>query len=362
MRVTETMSRQALLTNIHQTSTERLEILNQLASGKRIQAPSDDPLNIKNVIQLEKEIKDVERYQLNINNAKDWLSATELALNDISENISQVQSIAMQAANDTIGAEDRKLLADQLDIILDSIVSTSNQTFNDQYLFGGTAVDSAPFQLSSTPNSALFDIGDDPLQLPDVNLADDELVILSEDGLTTFTEGTDYEIDRKLGTVSGLTPAKYQVLYYTKNYDVNYKGMDGRVEREIMENDTMQINISGEDAFIKENNMFQTLLDLESALIKNDTDRIRSLNTNLENISDQIIRYTSITGIKYDHLTDVEASLSDLAIRLEEQRSIAEDADFAELAVDYEALEINYNAILSAGSSIIQTSLIDYLG
>lgn len=59
---------------------------------------------------------------------------------------------------------------------------------------------------------------------------------------------------------------------------------------------TISINISGNDVFTKNVDIFQTLIDLKDALNGNDPDQVRTLSDNLDASSDQIIIAQSQVG------------------------------------------------------------------
>jgi flagellar hook-associated protein 3 FlgL len=81
------------------------------------------------------------------------------------------------------------------------------------------------------------------------------------------------------------------------------------------------------------------------------------LDTHFDNVNNLI----SDVGIKTNRLETKENVIANLKLTLTEQKSNIEDVDLAEAATDLALQETAYQAALSATSSIISISLVDYL-
>ncbi|MFM7697574.1 MAG: flagellar hook-associated protein FlgL [Limnohabitans sp.] len=118
----------------------------QLSTGKQITKPSDEPDKASLVTRLESEIARQKSYQENIKAVEIRLKAEETALNSTSDVMFRMKELSVQAANDTLGAADRKTIALEMTELRNQILSLANsQDSNGNYLFAGSRVSQMPF-------------------------------------------------------------------------------------------------------------------------------------------------------------------------------------------------------------------------
>jgi flagellar hook-associated protein 3 FlgL len=128
--------------NLLQTLTKNREMAAELqmdiATTKQLRRPSDDP---SGVLQLER-FKSLqsrnEQYLRNLMHVEGFLQQSASAIDNISDTLSQVQQLARQGGTDTLSAEARASLANQVDNIMDTLVDLGNTKFKDKYIFAGT--------------------------------------------------------------------------------------------------------------------------------------------------------------------------------------------------------------------------------
>jgi flagellar hook-associated protein 3 FlgL len=371
MRITERQSVETLLSSLGQLKEAHNRNLQDLATGKRLHKSSDNPLGTGQLIGIQKALVQAERYQKNIDDAKLWLNLSETALSAISEDIEQARGVASNASGSSVDEESKQLWSSQIQTIMESVMSYVNQKNGSKYIFGGTAIDSPPFSLSTSVSEESFVSAlDTPVELGQTGLSSAAVTVTSEDGLTTFQEHVDFELDRELGTITALSTgsmadaATYLISYETNEATVvsqNPAGTDGGIMRQIMDNETIQVNISGQDAFAGDQDIFQALIDLKNAIVRGDSEAVQDAASALKSGRDQVNRYTGLAGLKYARLSEVSEDLDSLSLHLKDFRSTIEDADTTETAVNIQALEATYEATLSASSKIFQMSLLDYL-
>jgi flagellar hook-associated protein 3 FlgL len=118
----------------------------QLATGQRILAPSDDPFAATRILQLNQVIETTGQYQRNANLADVRLGLEENALSDIGDVLQRVRELAVRANNDTLSAGDRSAMAQEVRTSLDGLLQLANtQDSNGEYLFAGFQIESQPF-------------------------------------------------------------------------------------------------------------------------------------------------------------------------------------------------------------------------
>lgn len=118
-----------------------IESQTQLATGKRIQRPSDDPTGFAQARAFERQQDQLERHQRVIGEAKLWTDQTELALSSLGDLFLEASEVAIRASNGILDADQ---LAGQIDAIRDEAIVRLRTKSNGEYLFSGTETSTAP--------------------------------------------------------------------------------------------------------------------------------------------------------------------------------------------------------------------------
>lgn len=136
----------------------------QIATGKKVVNPSDDPVASSRILEIEQSIKQTEQFQDNANAARTRLVLEEGALADVNLNLQRVRELAVKAGNTILSNNDRRAIALELRQNLDAILASANTVDNNgDFLFAGYQGKTQPF----APNAAgTFDyFGDDGQRL-----------------------------------------------------------------------------------------------------------------------------------------------------------------------------------------------------
>ncbi|MCB1784887.1 MAG: flagellar hook-associated protein FlgL [Gammaproteobacteria bacterium] len=132
----------AMLTQQRQLSETEL----QVASGKRILRPSDDPSAAVRVLDLNEAEKRIAQYQRNADAAVARLDQEESALTGIEDLLQRVRELAVQGASDSVGAEGRQAIAAEVRELMGSFLRLANsRDANGEYLFAGYQSLTQPF-------------------------------------------------------------------------------------------------------------------------------------------------------------------------------------------------------------------------
>ena len=125
----------------------------QLATGKRILAPSDDPSASTRVLELDQLIDTSKQYQRNSDYAEARLSLEETVLADVGDVLQRIRELAVRANNDTLSAGDRKSIAVEVRTNLDGLLQLSNsKDATGEYLFSGYKTGTQPFSDNGAGN------------------------------------------------------------------------------------------------------------------------------------------------------------------------------------------------------------------
>ena len=147
LRITQGMLYSKALADVHSGLFRYSRLQQEVASGRRINRPSDDPAGALRVLPLRNDLRDLEQLGNNVALARETLNLGASALEDGSALMSRVRELSMQAANSTISRGDRASLAGEMDQLLGQLLSLGNSRRGERFLFGGTESGSAPFRL-----------------------------------------------------------------------------------------------------------------------------------------------------------------------------------------------------------------------
>ena len=138
MRVTNQMVTSSSLRNM-QKAMQRVSGLNQQATtGKKISAPSEDPVIAIRALKLRTTCDQLTQYKnKNIQDAISWLGTTQTSIQNIYDRLDDVYDYCVQGANDTFQNKDRSTIVNELLSLKDHIYSEGGTTYADRYLFSG---------------------------------------------------------------------------------------------------------------------------------------------------------------------------------------------------------------------------------
>ena len=129
-----------------QDNMKKLDDLNQkLASGKKFQNPSENPIGATTSMELKNILKSNNQYIDNIEQSKDWLNSSESALNNAGKILQRGRELAVNGANGSLAKGDRKALANEVEQLHNELITISNTQLGDQYLFSGQKTNTAAF-------------------------------------------------------------------------------------------------------------------------------------------------------------------------------------------------------------------------
>ena len=303
MRITTSMVQRNVLADLNSLSNQLAKTQAKAASQKEITRPSDDPFNTARAMGLRQTMDANGQYSRNIDDAMGWQEATESALGSMNDYVRRAQDLVLQAANDSTDAGSRKMLAGEIDQIIEGLKETANASFGDSYLMSGTATGVPPYKLGA----------DDTYQ----------------------------------GDQAGLDPTIPGVV------------------REIGPGVTMTINTVGSEVLGNGGNdgkLLSVLRNLSANMKSNSVDAIRDVDVKaLQGRVDDILQVRARNGAMSNRLEAASTRLGQINGAVNEQLSNTEDADFAKTMIEFNQQSAAYQASLRAGASIVQSSLMDFL-
>jgi len=118
----------------------------QVASGKRIINPADDPSGATRLLGLAQTLGLTRQYQANADAAENRLTLEESALGGVTDLLQRVRELALQANNGTLDRVARAGIADEVNERLEELLSLANTKDSDgEHLFAGYQGNTKPF-------------------------------------------------------------------------------------------------------------------------------------------------------------------------------------------------------------------------
>jgi flagellar hook-associated protein 3 FlgL len=367
MRVSSDTLRTAFLSALEDAQRRMIDTQKQVATGRRVNVPSDDPAAAARISQLDASLARLDQFQSNAGMARNQLGLEEQALGSAVDNLQRVRELVVQANNGPLTDGDRAAIATELRERVEALRSVANSTDVDgRHLFGGYRETTTPFTLS--PVGAVVYNGDDGQRLLQVSEtrfiavndsgADVFQRIPTGNGTFTLTAGAANTGTGVLGAgtlvnpaawvddtyaVTFLTPTTYEVRdaanalvasgAYSSPQSIAFRGIDVPLSGQPAAGDTFTVAPSAN------RDVFTTIGSLIAALetpagssptrasLQN---KLGQLLTDVDQATAHVIDARSEVGARVRAL-DEEASLSDdFRVQLSQTLSDLRDLDYSE--------------------------------
>jgi flagellar hook-associated protein 3 FlgL len=138
---------------------------NQLATGKRISTPADDPIGAVHVVELNRAIAESDQFTRNAGVAEDRLANEEQSVADAGVLLRRVRELVLQANNGVSDSTSLGSIATELKSRAQELMDIANRRdSNGEYLFAGFATTVQPFSSSGPIVNYAGDQGSRQLQ------------------------------------------------------------------------------------------------------------------------------------------------------------------------------------------------------
>lgn len=128
MRVSTSLQFDRLRDRMGALSSRADSLNNQLSTGKRITAPSDDAAGYRALSSIRRATVDTTAELANVDLATSLLDSSATALGAIQSQLTRVREIAVNAGSSTLSPEQKTALAAELDVIREDLVRIANTT------------------------------------------------------------------------------------------------------------------------------------------------------------------------------------------------------------------------------------------
>jgi flagellar hook-associated protein 3 FlgL len=303
MRVTNNIMTDSLVRYLMAQNKALYERQTIIASQKRINKPSDDPIGMGKVLDYRQTLASIEQYQTNIQRGKTRLEVTEAHLNLVDKLLNVVRGIAQSEVGGT--AESRRLAAEEVKSLYDQVLSVANSKLNDNYMFSGYQTKTTPFSRDNTQ-------------------------------ATTF--------DR---------------------FTITYNGDTGDARFIVGHNTEITIDTDGRPLFHNAAgggiNIFDAMRDLIVAL---ETDNTTAISTQADLIDQGRKQINNMRAVNSPILYQLEVSekhWQNYKPKIKELLAQEEEADVTQAVVELRRIELAYQTTLATTARITQQGLINFL-
>ena len=407
MRISTNQIYDQNMRSIMQNQGDLAKTQEQLASGKRIITPSDDPVGAAKVLRLTEEIDELTQFQRNNDLVTGSLEQQEAVLTNITDSINRARTLVIQAGSGALDSPDRKAIGAELEQIKLEIFDLMNtQDAEGNYLYAGFQSGNQAFEYNPTATgNAITFTGDAGVSF--VQLSNSSKIQSTSNGYEVFENVLSrykFSTDPASTAVVSEASVKQQGTFDTffdKNYDpVNTGNNDYRInflasgQAELVNQGTGVIvesvaYTSGQPFTIKgmefeatavpgdsidlsldapeKKSMAQTLHEIQAVL--NDSsidsfelqesisDALVGLDNGLEKLS---LEHASI-GSRLNIAESIYESNLDMEIAAKASRSSIQDTDYAEASTEFAKQETALSAALATFPQVTELSLFNFI-
>ncbi|MEO7414178.1 MAG: flagellin [Opitutaceae bacterium] len=294
--VTNTVSNE-IVRQIQLLGTKQARLQNEVATGQRIFQPEDDPTAVGRVLNLESEQRNTTQYQQNATRAKELSQASYSGLQSIkkvSDRATEIGTLGSSILNPSAASA----YASEVNQLIEQTVQLANTRFRNDYIFAGTAVDTAPYTAARNAQ----------------------------------------------GNVTGVTfggNAQQQTIQLTESSSISPT--------------TTNATNLGLQTFIND------LVALRDALQSNSSPGVAAAQTGLLAGEDLLVSSLAEHGGVQTRIEATQVQLTGRATDLESLVSREADADLPTSVVRLNQAQTAYQAALQSAANLMQVSLLDYL-
>lgn len=132
------------------TATER-----RITSTRKFSRASEAPLSAAKALNVRKSLYYSEQYRENLNTANKFYTEAETSLLQVSDKMAEVRELLIAACNTTKDTTEYNIYSQQLEQIVEGLVSVFNTNSAGRAIFGGESDESLPFTLLKDSNGNL---------------------------------------------------------------------------------------------------------------------------------------------------------------------------------------------------------------
>jgi len=376
---------------LHIEALSRLQ--EQASTGSRINRASDDPSAAYRVLGLNSQQRSLAAYMDNMAQAMSTLEISLTVIDDMTSALADAKVTLSQIVSGVYDEEGRERTAEAIDSTLEQMVSLANTRHLNEYLFGGGDTGSVPYAATRTDGkitsvtyqgssenrrievaagvqSSAFYIGDELFRSDSRS----EPVFIGETGAKAGTGTSSVTGDVWL-TVTG-SAGNYDLsiddgltTVNTDGTDTNLAVTDSRTGR-VLYVDTTAISGAGVDMVRVRGtyDIFNTLINIrdilnnERGLSDAQLQEVRNISMeSLEELRSLLTEKSVSMGTRVGFLEDIKGMVENMKFGTEDETTMLQEADIAQIAIDISKRDVLYQMSLSVAGRLMSMSLLDFI-
>ncbi|WP_064093084.1 flagellar hook-associated protein FlgL [Rossellomorea aquimaris] len=300
MRVTQSMLTNNSMRNLSSSYGRMGNLQEQLATGKKITKPSDDPVVAMKGMFYRSNLTGIEQYKRNLSELYLWMENSEAGIDHANQGLQRVRELTIQGMNGTLSDDDKKAVAVEIEQIKKDLVGVAETKVAGRYIFHGTDVGSSPVKNGAPADGSAPQVADN---------------------LTNIAIGS---------------------------YNV-----------EVSQGVSLKANVNPGNVFSQK--LFDTVHTIQKALETGNASGLEAELKNLDEVMETLSAERSELGARYNRLEMIDDRLSQQEVVANRILSDNEDADIERVITDLKTQESVHRAALGVGARIIQPTLMDFL-
>lgn len=419
MRISTVTMFEQSTASMNRQQSDLMKVSQQIASGRRVVNPSDDPQAASRAIGVDQAKAATQQYADARISARNSLSQTESILNSVSDAVTSAKTLLIQASSDTLSEVDRQAIASELKGVYETMLGQANATDgNGRYLFGGYKDNAPPFVKNADGNVQY--LGDSNARQQRVDAS--RLMTVADNGASIFKSvpsGGGYIAEANAGNAGNVTfggpqttnvnadgfgnsyrvvfaentnpDAESEFVYQVQRFEnggwledeadlvltgeysgagqqLAFAGLNITLQGNPVAGDEIVVARSGSEQ--REPDLFRTMeaairvletpavSDSEKAALRN------TLNTSmrdLDNALDNVLSVRASAGARLNELDVIDAVGSNRMLNYEQTLSDLVDLDYAKAISEYSLRQVGLQAAQKAFVDIKGLSLFNYM-
>jgi len=406
MRVSTSQGQQVAINAMLEQQAKLSKTQQQVATGKRIFKPSEDPVGAAKVVDLQVSLKTIEQYQKNIEAARARLGIEESILGGSTDILQRIRELAIAANNGSQTNETRNFISQEVDQLLEEVIDMANITDGaGDYIFSGSKTNYRPFVANE--NGEFNYQGDDTQR--NIQIGAKRIIQTSDTGTYVFrsikdgnTEFSTFDSDTNTGTgiidpgseTGSFDNGTYAIIFDKKESQnplepITYKVVDENnkevipsgtryVEGATIEFNGVRVFVEGKpnaaDFFVirpsENQDIFTTLNNFVEALQepRGSADRLAALHNDvnrailgIDNSIGRVLDVRSSIGARLQALDAQEKINEDYTLQIRSSLSDIQDLDYAEAVSELNLKLTGLQASQKAFTRVQNISMFDYI-
>ena len=388
--------------NIQTAQSDVSKSRERIASGKSLVRPSDDTGKLRSIEILKSQQRKIESYDKGMNYLKDRFQLEESVLGSASDILIRLKDLAIQAANDSMAASDRDIIATEVESLRDELLAIANtRDVEGNYIFSGSKSGTQPFLMDQATEVVQY-AGDNRRLFTAVS--DSRTLESNTDGTqvfkpinrttTTFDlkgikEAGDYNfrvgdsviefkvatplsaadikasIDTALANSSISSSVTAEVVSGQANVQLVLTGQAGvalsGIDVTQSDGDSKPVTVTVNKTSVAGVDFFKMLSDFHKGLTsdtRSDIDRAISELTSAQQI---IAESLGAVGSRLNTVERQQDISADLGLRVDQMLSNEEDLDYAKAVTQFNLEMVRLEATQASFAKVAQLSLFQFI-